>query len=408
MPDASKREALPCSKKTIVRWGLAALAAVAAAALVVVRFDDVLSVLGAVWQVLVPLLLGAVVAYLLNLVMARWESVYFPNSESVIAAKTRRPVCLLLSVATVGAVVALIVFLVSSEIKEAFAALGHGVVAAFGTLAESGLDFAGLASMLPHDAAGWQEMAQSVFDGAGGATGLLTSVASAGGQVAHGVVGMVVALVFGFFVLVDKERVVAGAKSLASAVLSERAYGRVSHAAKVADDCFSRFISGQCIEAVILGCLCALGLKLFGFPYAAAIGLCVGATSLVPLVGAWVGGIVGALMILSVSPMQAVWFVVFLLILQQIEGHLIYPNVVGTSVGVPGIWVLVAVFVGGSLFGIAGVLLGVPVVATVRRLVFEYRAEKAADSGDDDGSGTADARSDDADAVRPPDAASRA
>ena len=125
-----------------------------------------------------------------------------------------------------------------------------------------------------------------------------------------------------------------------------------------------------------MGCLCALGMKILGLPYAGTIGLCIGITSLVPYIGAWVGGAVGALIIASVSVEQAVIFVVFLIILQQIEGHFIYPNVVGSSVGMPGIWTFFAVTCGGSLFGFAGILLGVPVVSTIRTLVLEWKAEQ--------------------------------
>ena len=150
------------------------------------------------------------------------------------------------------------------------------------------------------------------------------------------------------------------------------------HFCTVANDCFSRFIMGQCIEACILGVLCGIGSAILHFPYAASIGLIVGVTSVIPFAGAWIGGIVGAAMILSQDPLQAVQFVIFLVILQQIEGHLIYPNVVGQSVGLPSIWVFVAVVVGATLFGLPGVLLGVPVISTVRTLVMEKFAKEEA------------------------------
>ena len=120
---------------------------------------------------------------------------------------------------------------------------------------------------------------------------------------------------------------------------------------------------------------CAIGGTILHFPYAASIGLIVGVTSLIPFAGAWIGGIMGAAMILSQDPLQAVQFIIFLIILQQIEGHLIYPNVVGQSVGLPSIWVFVAVIAGGSLFGLLGVLLGVPVISTVRTLLMEHFAK---------------------------------
>jgi predicted PurR-regulated permease PerM len=126
------------------------------------------------------------------------------------------------------------------------------------------------------------------------------------------------------------------------------------------------------LEAVIVGALCALGMTLFNMPYAVSVGVCVGVMALVPIFGAWLGGIVGFLMVLTVSLNQAIMFVVFLLILQQLESHLIYPNVVGSMVDLPGIWVFSGVLVGGTLFGVFGMLLGVPSIATVRTLVMEH------------------------------------
>ena len=124
-----------------------------------------------------------------------------------------------------------------------------------------------------------------------------------------------------------------------------------------------------------MGTLCAIGMALFGMPYAVAIGACIGLTALVPVFGAWLGGAIGFLMILTVDPMQAVWFVVFLVVLQQLESHLIYPNVVGASVGLPGIWVFAGVLVGGALFGVVGMFVGVPTIATIRTLAIDRAAK---------------------------------
>ena len=375
MADEQRPITVTVSNRPSLKASLGILAAIVVGALVVARFDDVIGLLGAVWTVLVPLFAGAALAYLVNLVMAFWERHYFPGSKRPVVTATRRPVCLVLALAVIVGVVALVVTLVQGEVREAFSALGKGVSSALEALAASGADVAGLASLLPDGFTSVEDIADQAFAYLGGTAGVVASAGRVGGTVAHFALDVVVAIVFALYVLIDKERVIGATQRLARLVLPERRYRQVEHAAITANECFSRFISGQCIEACILGCLCAIGLRIFGFPYAAAIGLCVGFSALIPLVGAFLGGAIGALMIMSVSPIQAVWFIVFLVVLQQIEGHLIYPNVVGTSVGVPSIWVLVAVFVGGSLFGIAGVLLGVPVVATVRRLVMEKTAK---------------------------------
>ena len=137
------------------------------------------------------------------------------------------------------------------------------------------------------------------------------------------------------------------------------------------DDCFRRYIIGQCTEAVILGILCALGMLLLGLPYAPMISSLIAFTALIPIAGAYIGGGIGAIIIFSVSPIKALIFIVFLFILQQLEGNLIYPRVVGTSIGLPGLWVLAAITIGGGIAGVIGMLVSVPIAATAYRILRE-------------------------------------
>ena len=139
----------------------------------------------------------------------------------------------------------------------------------------------------------------------------------------------------------------------------------------VLDDSFHKYIVGQCVEAMILGLLCALGMLILRLPYAAMIGALIAFTALIPVAGGWIGAGIGAFMILMVSPVQALAFLIFIVILQQLENNLIYPKVVGSSIGLPGIWVLAAVTIGGGMLGVAGMLLGVPLTAAIYRLVRE-------------------------------------
>lgn len=237
------------------------------------------------------------------------------------------------------------------------------------------------------DNATWNSIGQKALDAMGGTDQALRIVAQTSGEVAHLTLSILLGMVFALYLLLDKDRVHAGAMRAASFIPGEDLRRRVLHACSITNDCFSRFIRGQCIEAVILGALCAIGGTILQFPYAASIGLIVGVSSLIPFAGAWIGGIMGAAMILSQDPVQALQFIVFLVVLQQIEGHLIYPNVVGQSVGLPSIWVFVAVIAGGSLFGLLGVLLGVPVISTIRTLAMEHFAKQDAENalGPEDG-----------------------
>ena len=382
MPEGTPRE--PAS--TVLRNAVVLVVVAAAAVLAIVRFDAVLAALSAIWSVVAPLLAGAAIAYLLNLIMERLERVYFPTSTHVVVKKTCRPVCLICSIALVALFVFVVVQIVSDEFATAVPALGDGVLTLLdmlnawltsGVLGNTeAVEY--LSALLTGDSGAWEESLATLTDyvseaieNFGGYSSLVSIAYSAGKGVVAIVVDTLVAIVFAIYLLAGKERALKGLESFLRWALSKRMYRRVAHVGQVANECFSRFIFGQCLEGTILGTLCAIGMKILGMPYCATIGLCVGVTSLVPLVGAWCGGIVGALMIMSVDPIQAVWFVIFLVCLQQVEGHVIYPNVVGTSVGVPSIWVLVAVFAGGSLFGILGIVLGVPTVATILALVGE-------------------------------------
>lgn len=348
------------------------------AALALQYSDQLFAALGLAWIAVMPLLLGCVFAFLVNLIMARLERVYFPRSTKKIVASSRRIVCLIGSFLIIGAVIAVIVNLVLPELKASTGVIKTGVAKVAG-------DFYGWASqnldsiMGSIDSASLESLERSFTDlmaslssgDSSSVVSMLESVFSTAGSILHNVFAVVVALVFCLYILLDKERVVKGVNSALDLFMPASSAASVRRAAHVANQAFSRFITGQCIEAVILGTLCAIGMGIFGMPYALAIGACVGLTALVPVFGAWLGGAIGFLMILTVDPMQAVWFIVFLIVLQQLETHLIYPNVVGASVGLPGIWVFSAVLVGGALFGVLGMFLGVPAVATIRTLAIE-------------------------------------
>lgn len=361
--------------------GIAALAALA-----VLKFDVVMSALGVVIGVLTPFVAGGVLAYLTNLIMGRFERCFFPKSSSKAVARLRRPVCMLLSLVLILGFLSVVVGIIATQMAQALPAIIDGAarmvqaistwVSTSGVLSE--LSNWGILPGLPEGGGSWQETVKTVISKLGGMNGIASTVFVAGKGVSGFAVNAVVAIVFALYLLAGKEKALSGARTLVRWVFPEKLAEKVYHAGTVANECFSQFIMGQCIEGVILGTLCGVGMAILGIPYAVAVGACVGLTSLIPLVGAWIGAAVGILMIFSVSPIQAVWFVIFLLVLQQIEGNLIYPFVVGSSVGVPGIWVLFAIFVGGALFGIVGILMGVPTVATIRRLVADWRPDKPA------------------------------
>lgn len=365
----------------IKRIAIMVAAVFAALVLLVVYFDEIWAFLGFALSVASPFAIGAVLAYLLNIIMSRLERIYFPNSKNKLVVRSRRVVCLVLSLCVVAAVVALVAWLVSGQLKDSAGALFQGVSAAVSAVVEVAEDHdldTGIMAMFGKDITQWETLLGEAVNKMGGVDNMISQAVGFGGALTGSAVNAVIAFVFALYLLASKEKALAGARTFAHTVLPEAWYEHLCHVVEVADECFSRFIAGQCLEAMILGSLCALGMTLLSFPHALTIGVCVGLFSLVPLIGAWIGGIVGVLMILPYSFEQAIFFVVFLLILQQIEGHFIYPKTVGTAVGVSSIWVLVAVFVGGALLGVPGILLGVPFVATASRLLEDFWSRPAA------------------------------
>ena len=211
-----------------------------------------------------------------------------------------------------------------------------------------------------------------------GVGNVMNAVIGAVSSVFSALVTGLLALIFSIYLLLGRDTLQRQSKRLMQHYLPEKIYKRTLYVLGVLNNAFRRYISGQCIEAVILGTLCAVGMLLQRLPYAAMIGALVAFTALIPVAGAYIGAGVGAFMIAMVSPMQALIFLVFLVILQQLEGNLIYPKVVGSSLGLPGIWVLAAVVIGGGVLGVLGMLLGVPVAAAAYTLIKNDVAKKDA------------------------------
>ncbi len=179
----------------------------------------------------------------------------------------------------------------------------------------------------------------------------------------------VLALVFSIYMLSGRDKLLGQCRRLLKAYVPAKAAGPISQVVSLTAATFTKFVTGQCIEACILGGLCSLGMLFIQPDYAPLIGVTVGAAALIPVAGAYIGAIVSAILLLMVSPLKALIFLIFLIILQQVEGNVIYPRVVGTSLGLPGIWVLAAVTVGGSLLGLVGVLISVPIASVLYTLL---------------------------------------
>lgn len=214
-------------------------------------------------------------------------------------------------------------------------------------------------------------------------TVIATSAITAVGGVTSAIVNAVIGIVFALYCLGRKEILARQGRRLLYALLPEKASDEIIRIMRLTNSTFSNFISGQCLEAVILGCLFAVSMAIMKMPYITLVSVLIAVTALVPIVGAFVGCAVSAFLIMVNDPFQALIFVAMFLVLQQIEGNLIYPKVVGTSIGLPGMWVLVAVTVGGDLMGVAGMLIMIPISSVLYTLLREFTARRVAERGID-------------------------
>lgn len=196
-----------------------------------------------------------------------------------------------------------------------------------------------------------------------------------------GIVNFFIAVVFAVYILANKEGLKVQAKEFIYARATKERADYILKVSRLARDSFRSFLTGQAKEAVILGVLCTLGMLILGIPYAGPVGALTALTAFIPIVGAFIGGFVGAILIVAVDPIKALIFIIFIIVLQQIEGNLIYPHVVGKNIGLPSIWVLVAITIGGSLFGIMGMIVGLPILSIIYAIVTENTNKKLQEKG---------------------------
>lgn len=321
-----------------------------------------------------PLIVGCIIAYLVNILMSLYEKYYFPKSKKVAVCKSRRPVCMLAAMITLIAVIALIIVLIVPQLTACVQLLIAELPGALKTV----VAWLEKLNILPEDiidalrSIDWQSKISQILgvltSGVGSVMNIVVTTVS---SVFSGIVTALIGIIFAIYLLAGKEKLANQCDRLMNRYMKKAWYKKTMHVLTIINDCFRRYIVGQCTEAVILGVLCMIGMLILRLPYAAMIGALIAFTALIPVAGAYIGGGVGAFMILTVSPVKAIIFLVFLVVLQQLEGNIIYPRVVGSSMGLPGIWVLAAVTIGGGMMGVVGMLIGVPIAAAAYRLLRE-------------------------------------
>ena len=328
-----------------------------------------------------PLLLGCVIAYVVNILMSFYEKYYFTKGkmkDKKWVQGSRRITCMVLAYLSVVGILFLIFSLVVPQLVECGKILAKEIPVALNNAMTYVQNNEQLMKLLNEAGISIQQNSLSDWEGilknavawiASGIGGVMGSVFTVVSGVFSGAVTFLIGFIFSIYLLVGKETLFGQVKRVFKTYCKEKVYKKISYVYHTFNDCFHRFIVGQCTEAVILGVLCMVCMLIFRFPYATMIGAFIGFTALIPVAGAYIGAAVGAFMILTVSPVKALFFLLFIVVLQQLEGNLVYPRVVGSSIGLPGIWVLTAVTVGGGVLGVGGMLLGVPIAAACYQML---------------------------------------
>lgn len=334
--------------------------------------DGIFGWAGVLIEAIKPLIYGFVVAYILNILMEKMEKWYFPGKSGGWIEKTRRPVCVFASIFLVLFVAVFLLLLVVPALGDSIYVLTKDIPRAFtrfqnwlsALAARAG--FSNIQEYVSGLNINWNELYNKLGNilqrGIGN---IFTSAFSVANLMVSFIVTGAVAIIFAIYMLFQKENLSRQFGKLTRAYFPQKHQEGIKDFCVLANETFTNFISGQVLEAFILGALCGGGMFLLRLPYAVMVGAIVGVTALIPVMGCYIGAFTGAFLIVTVSPLKALIFLIFLVILQQLEGNLIYPRVVGGSIGLPGIWVLASVTVGGTLFGIPGMLVGVPLAATL-------------------------------------------
>lgn len=340
------------------------------------------------WSVLAPFLVGAAVAFILNVPM-RWIE---RKLGGIKKTNLRRALAILLTLVCVILVLIGVVYLLVPQLGQTVESLVATLPGFFQRMQTQINEYLSehpelmewLTENTDFTSMNWSELIQKAVSWISNGLGaIMDGALNAVVRLSTGVFNAVMSLVFGIYCLARKEILARQGRRILYSLLPEKICDEVVRILRMTNSVFSNFISGQCLEAVILGCMFAVSMAIFQMPYISLISVMIAVMALVPIIGAFVGCFVGAFFIMVQNPVLAFWFVIMFLILQQIEGNMIYPRVVGTSIGLPGMWVLVAVAVGGDLLGIGGMLLMIPLTSVLYALAREFTNKRIAERGID-------------------------
>lgn len=344
--------------------------------MIVWKYEVFFELLGYGLNIILPFLIGGGIAFVLNVPMHFIEEKLFGQGKlknNKTAKKAARPVSFILTLIFVFGIIFLVMFIVIPELTSTLANVGLTIQKEIPKL----LGYAEELFKNNKEIVEWIENIEfnwnKIFEGivgffTSGAGNVMDSTFAVARSIVSGVTTFVIGFVFACYILLQKEKLHVQVKKIGYAFLPKDWVEMIIAISSMAYKTFSHFLTGQCVEAVILGTMFFISMSIFKMPYALLVGVLIAFTALIPIFGAFIGCVVGAVLIFMVNPMQALIFIIMFLVLQQVEGNLIYPHVVGNSVGLPSIWVLVAVSIGGSLMGIVGMLIFIPMVSVVYSL----------------------------------------
>lgn len=360
---------------------------------VFINYEKVFSAFAFVWDLIFPFVLGGAIAFILNLPMRGIEKQLAKLSGQIKNSKVRgaydkmlRGISLVFSIMIFIAVLSVVICVVAPQLVKTAESIGVNFMENLPRFQEwikrVFADNPQIEKYLEEVTVNWQDIFDSaknfIFNGAGN---LLSHTFLATVGIISGITNFFIAFVFACYILFQKEKLASQVRRVLKVIFNEKIVAKIEETAAVSHRIFGSFITGQCLEACILGLMFFVSMLIFRLPYALLISILIAFTALIPIVGAFIGCVVGAFLILMINPLQAVFFVIMFFVIQQIEGNLIYPHVVGNSVGLPSIWVLVAVTIGGSLMGIVGMLLFIPLVSIVYALFKDWVRKREAQAG---------------------------
>ena len=343
------------------------------------KFDVVLGVLKTIWDIIFPFVLGGAIAFLTNVPMSFLEKKIFENvkKKNKIVRKLKRPISLILTIVLVVGVIALVMFGVIPQLTRTMGTLVTSIndfipqmQSWIGEFFHNNQEIMNLVDQIEFDPD--QAIKWGISLLGNGAGNMMNTTMSAVGSIVSGVATFFIAFSFACYILFQKEKLHIQIRKVFFAFLPRQKADTFLKVCSLTYRTFANFLAGQCLEAVILGSMFVVTLSILRMPYALLIGILIAFTALIPIFGAFIGCAVGSFLIFMVNPQQAILFVIVFLVLQQIEGNLMYPHVVGESVGLPSIWVLAAVTIGGNLMGIVGMLVFIPLLSVLYTIFREF------------------------------------